>query len=345
MISDPMRPERAEASPPGRFETRDGRRAWAVGRARGSRLPSLRGLAAIAWAAGVLALSARAGDPAALAARSLLLGSQTVGTTTFAVGAYGDILRSTDDGRSWQLATAPTAVTLTDVSFPDAQHGWAVGHDALILHSEDGGLTWTKQYQGPNLDAPLLGVLFLDRATGFAVGAYGQFVATVDGGRTWTPRSILSEDRHLNRITAGPTGTLYIAGEQGTLLRSHDRGATWQEIDSPYDGSFYGILPLSDKVLVAYGLRGRIYRSENDGAEWTHVPTAARVLLATAVRLRNGVIVVAGQARAFFVSRDDGRTFTPWSTPMTTPVASLVETAGGQLLALGEVGLTPLPPP
>ncbi len=303
------------------------------------------GLALAALLAGAAATSGRAGDDAALAARSLLLGSQTAGTSTFAVGAYGNILRTVDDGRSWQLAAVPTAVTLTDVSFPDPEHGWAVGHDAVILHSEDGGRTWTKQYQGPNLDAPLLGVLFLDRATGYAVGAYGQYVATADGGRTWSPRTILAEDRHLNRITAGPTGTLYIAGEQGTLLRSHDRGATWQEIDSPYDGSFYGILPLSGKVLLAYGLRGRIYRTENDGNEWTMVPNPARVLLATAVRLRNGTIVVAGQARAFFVSRDEGRSFTPWPTPMTTPVASLVETAGGQLLALGEVGLTPLPPP
>ena len=311
-------------------------------RDRGARLG---GLAAAIVAAGLAAAPCLGGDSAALAARSLLLGSQTVGTATFAVGAYGHILRSTDDGRSWQLGAVPTAVTLTEVSFPDAQHGWAVGHDALILHSEDGGHTWTKQYQGPNPDAPLLSVLFLDRATGFAVGAYGQYLSTADGGRTWSARSIVAEDRHFNRITAGPSGTLYIAGEQGTLLRSRDRGATWQAIESPYDGSFYGVLPLSDTALLAYGLRGRIYRSENDGADWSLVPVAPRVLLATAVRLRGGAIVIAGQARIFLVSRDEGRTFTPWTTAMTTPVASLVETAGGQLLALGEVGITVLPQP
>jgi len=52
--------------------------------------------------------------------------------------------------------------------------------------------------------------LFLDAQTGFVAGAYGQFLATTDGGRTWTPRRVIEEDYFLNRITAGPTGTLYL---------------------------------------------------------------------------------------------------------------------------------------
>jgi photosystem II stability/assembly factor-like uncharacterized protein len=296
-------------------------------------------------AAGLIAAPGRAADVPAQAARSLLLAGTTVGNTIIAVGAHGHILRSADSGETWDLAAAPTGVTLTGVHFPDAQHGWAVGHDALILHSGDGGRTWTSQFQGADLDATLLSVLFLDAQAGFAVGAYGQYLATVDGGITWTQRRIIEQDRHLNRITAGPAGTLYIAGEQGTLLRSTDRGATWQTIAAPYDGSFYGILPLTPQVLLAYGLRGRIYRSDDNGDSWQLVPVDPRVLLATAVRLRSGAIVLAGQARAFLVSRDDGHSFATWTTPMTTPVAELVETPDGRLLALGEIGVTPLPPP
>jgi photosystem II stability/assembly factor-like uncharacterized protein len=287
----------------------------------------------------------RGADSPAQAARSLLLAGTTVGDTIVAVGAYGHILRSPDSGETWELAAAPTTVTLTSVHFPDAQHGWAVGHDALILHSDDGGRTWARQFQGADLDAPLLSVLFLDAETGFAIGAYGQFLSTADGGQTWTQRRIIEQDRHFNRITAGPAGTLYIAGEQGTLLRSTDRGVTWQTIASPYDGSFFGILPLTPRVLLAYGLRGRIYRSEDNGDTWQLVPVGPRVLLATAVRLRGGAIVLAGQARAFLVSRDDGHSFAAWATAMTTPVAELVEAPDGRLLALGESGVTPLPAP
>jgi photosystem II stability/assembly factor-like uncharacterized protein len=159
------------------------------------------------------------------------------------------------------------------------------------------------------------------------------------------PRRIITEDYFLNRITAGPTGTLYLAGEHGTLLRSTDRGNTWVPIRTPYDGSFYGILPLGPKTLLAHGLRGRIYRTEDDGGNWQPVPSEQRGLLATAVRLRNGVIIVAGQSRLFAISRDEGRSFMPWSPGLTTGVAELVEAPDGTPLAFGEEGVTRLPAP
>lgn len=287
-------------------------------------------------------VSAQSAD---LAARSLLLDAQAIGHNVFAVGGSGRILRSADDGRTWKLAATPTLVTLTGTHFVDSLHGWSVGHDALILHTGDGGQTWVKQYQGPDPDAPLLDVLFLDARKGFAVGAYGQFLATTDGGLNWISRRIIKQDRHLNRISVGPAGSLYIAGEQGTLLRSTDDGETWQGIDSPYDGSFCGILPLGPRTLIAYGLRGRIYRSEDNGDEWRMISLVSRALLSTAVRLHDGIIVAAGQARAFLVSRDDGRSFQTWTTGLTTPVAELVETSDGRLLAFGEAGVTELPRP
>ena len=296
-------------------------------------------------AVALAAAPGRAADSSELAAQSLLLDAQTAGHVLFAVGAYGHILRSGDDGRTWEVAAVPTQATLTAICFPDGRHGWAVGHDAQILHSDDGGHSWTRQYQGPDLDSPLLSVLFLDSQTGFAVGAYGQFLATADGGQHWTARRIIEQDRHFNRISAGPTGTLYIAGEQGTLLRSADRGATWQAMAAPYNGSFYGVLPLGARTLLAYGLRGRIFRSEDDGASWQLVPVAPQGVLATAVRLRDGIIVIGGAARTFVVSRDNGRSFTAWAAPLTTPVAALAATADGRLLAFGEAGLTALPAP
>ena len=288
----------------------------------------------------------QAADPAtAVATHTLLLDAQAFGQTIVAVGASGHIVRSTDGGSTWRAIPAPTIATLTGVNFPDERHGWAVGHDALILHSEDGGMTWGKQYQGSDLQTSFLDVCFLDAQTGFVVGAYGQFLATNDGGQTWTARRIIDEDYFLNRITRGPSGTLYIAGEHGTLLRSTDRGATWTAIRTPYDGSFYGVLPLGPQTVLAYGLRGRVYRSEDDGATWNLLPVDLRVLFATAVRLRSGVIVIAGQARSFAVSRDDGRSLAPWSPGLTTGVAEVIEAPDGTPLAFGEDGVSRLPLP
>ncbi len=285
---------------------------------------------------------ARAFDPRTL----LLLDGATAGPAIVAVGERGTIVRSTDGARGWTQVASGAAATLTGIAFaPDARHGWAVGHDALILATADGGLTWQRQWQGTNLEESFLDVVALDAQHVIAVGAYGLYLSTGDGGRTWERRRLGDEDYHFNRITRGPGGTLYLAGERGTLLRSRDAGHTWDRIDSPYDGSFYGILPLGERELLAHGLRGRIYRSEDDGASWTLVPNEQRVLVATAARLGPRTIVFGGQSRALFVSRDGSRTVTAWTPGFTTAVAELLPLPDGRVLALGEAGAAILPAP
>ncbi len=276
----------------------------------------------------------------------LLLDGATAGPAIVAVGERGTILRSTDGAHTWTPEASGAAATLTGLSFAaDGRHGWAVGHDALILATTDGGVTWTRQWQGTNLEESFLDVLALDARHVIAVGAYGLYVSTSDGGRTWERRRLGEDDYHFNRLTRGPTGTLYLAGERGTLLRSRDAGLNWERIDSPYDGSFYGILPLGERELLAHGLRGRIYRSVDDGATWALVPNEQRVLVATAARLGPGTVVFGGQSRALFVSRDGGRTVSAWTPGFTTAVAELLPLPDGRVLALGEAGATILPAP
>src|SRR5690606_16340278 len=71
------------------------------------------------------------------------------GVRVVAVGDRGNILFSDDEGETWQAAQTPTDALLTAVCFADARHGWAVGHDAIVLATEDGGQTWTQQYSDP----------------------------------------------------------------------------------------------------------------------------------------------------------------------------------------------------
>ena len=297
----------------------------------------------VALLAALCPRTARAAD---LAPRMLLLDGAVIGSAIIAVGERGTILRSTDQARTWQAVASPTPATLTAVAFaPDASHGWTVGHDAIILSTADAGRTWTKSYQGESLQDSFLDVLALDAQRVIAVGAYGLCVVTADSGKTWTRRKILDDDRHLNRLSRGPTGTLYLAGERGTLLRSADDGASWTAIAAPYDGSFYGILPLDKRTLVAHGLRGRAYRSADDGASWSPLAVETPALLATALKLKSNFLVLAGQARTLLVSRDYAATVAPWPLEFTTAVAKLLELADGSILALGEAGATVLPPP
>ncbi len=79
---------------------------------------------------------------------SLLLDVTQVEQRLVAVGAYGHIVYSDDDGVSWEQARVPVSVTLTAVDFVDGRYGWAVGHDGIILASQDAGESWVKQFDG-----------------------------------------------------------------------------------------------------------------------------------------------------------------------------------------------------
>ena len=220
-------------------------------------------------------LQPRPAEMAPHASRGLLLAIARAGERLVAVGDRGVILIS-GDGHQWQQVASPVHATLTAVSFADAQHGWAVGHDAAILHTADGGATWALQQFKPGDNKPLLNVLALDAQHAYATGAYGLFLATADGGATWSPvdaPAMLEDGLHLNTLIRLGNGELFLAGETGLLGVSKD-GTDWKRLTLPYEGSLFGALPRGDKGALVFGLRGNVYAS-NDvrGNRWTRIDT------------------------------------------------------------------------
>ena len=223
----------------------------------------------------------------------LLLDAAQAGQRLIAVGERGHIVVSDDQGSAWREVASPTQATLTAVFFYDAQTGWAVGHDSVILKTTDGGVSWRQVYSAPELKKPLLKIWFRDALNGFAIGAYGLFLQTSDGGTSWQARKIANGDLHLNTLAARSDGKLFIAGEAGSLLHSDDAGQTWQALVSPYKGSFFGLLTLRDGGLLAYGLRGKIFRSSDAGETWQTIETGSEAALMAGYELANGDIAGA----------------------------------------------------
>ena len=280
--------------------------------------------------------------PAPLAVRSLLLDGATAGERLIVVGERGHILVSADGGASWEQAVVPTRATLTAVAFADAEQGCAVGHDETIVCTRDGGRTWALAHAAPHQERPLLSVSFLDRQRGFAVGAYGAFLQTEDGGESWNERQIDEADLHLNHLSRAASGELYLAAEAGTLYRSDDDGDSWQELPSPYAGSFFGILPLAGHTLLAFGLRGNLFRSEDAGQTWERIATGAEGLLGHGTVLADGMVVVSGLGGVVLLSNDGGRSFVLHQLANRRGVAAVLQADDGSLVRVGEGGVEPL---
>lgn len=234
----------------------------------------------------------RAADIMPLAPRRLVLDLVDSGEHLFAVGERGHILVS-NDGAAWAQLPAPVRSALTAVTFADAGHGWAVGHDATILYTDDGGRSWQLQNFEPEREMPFLDVLFIDAQKGFAVGAYGLLYATRDGGTSWEEleaAAIREPELHFNAITRLASGELFIVGETGMMGLSAD-GARWQRLSPPYAGSLFGALPHGPRGALVYGLGGYVLVTDDVRAgRWRKIDTG------TAASFFGGSLLPDGRA-------------------------------------------------
>ena len=95
--------------------------------------------------------------------------------------------------------------------------------------------------EGPT--RPLMDLWFKNEQEGIVICSFGTILGTTDGGKTWGSLMDRIENPngyHYYGITRSGND-LFIAGEAGILFRSEDFGKTWKKLESPYEGSFFGI--------------------------------------------------------------------------------------------------------
>jgi photosystem II stability/assembly factor-like uncharacterized protein len=166
-------------------------------------------------------------------ARLLGVGSNSDGLA-FAVGGFGTILRSTDDGVTWESVPMDWEAILNDFVEP---HLYAVdvspvgvvtivGEFELVMRSSDGGETWETAHTG---EASLFGLNMNADGGGFAVGQDGRVIRTEDGGVSWSEVSTPTEGNLLN-VWSAPDGDVLVSGIRN-LLHSSDGGSSWKLLE------------------------------------------------------------------------------------------------------------------
>jgi photosystem II stability/assembly factor-like uncharacterized protein len=278
--------------------------------------------------------------------RATLTAVTSVGSKVWAVGRDGVILASDDAGEHWKVQRRDPWLPPTDASAGDnARHG-----------------------------APLLDVLFLDENRGFAIGAYSLFLETSDGGLTWNERQVLSaatpaatgatagggdkwtfskeelkiEDEsepHFNAIARTSDGSLLIAGERGSLLRSRDNGANWQRMKLPYDGSMFGALGFEGQRAIVFGLRGHAFETDNLGDTWRELKTDTELSLLGGVKLPAGGVALVGANGIVLVRRNATEPLRAGAIDPAGALAAVLPIEGGvAFLVAGENGVARFQP-
>jgi photosystem II stability/assembly factor-like uncharacterized protein len=272
-----------------------------------------------------------------------LLAIAQAGKRLVAVGDHGVVLLSDDQGHSFRQARqVPTQALLTSLSFIDAEHGWAAGHDGVIIATVDGGETWTLQHEDLDGDKALFAIHFADLEHGMAVGLFGTALRTEDGGRSWAPFELDSQggdDKHLYAIFGDASSGLFIAAESGTLYRSVDNGVSWTRLDGLTTGSLWAGAVLADGSLLAAGQRGHLIRSEDHGASWTEIASYTQQSLTGIVQSSDGTVWLCGLAGTVARSDDGGRDYIVLARPARVPLTGGVAVAEHSPLWIGQSGV------
>jgi len=173
----------------------------------------------------------------------------------FASGSGSTVLRTIDGGGTWQKLTV-TSETLDfrDIDAIDERTVYVLsigtGTASRIYKTTDGGNSWTLQFQNENPKAFLDAMSFWDEQHGLVFGDSidGKFdiLLTENGGKLWSriepsrlPTALANEGAFAasgtNIAVFGKTYAWIGTGAAGKarVLRTSDRGRTWQISDTP----------------------------------------------------------------------------------------------------------------
>jgi photosystem II stability/assembly factor-like uncharacterized protein len=209
----------------------------------------------------------------------------------------GSVQRTDDGGATWtKQAETPGALLYAIDSV--GQNVWVAGGDpaaggllggervsgdGIILHSPDGGATWSDQLSGVSL--PRINAIdMVDADVGWAVGdgSFGtpaEVLRTINGGATWEVKNPgVSFD--LAAVHAVDAQTAWVVGDGEAILSTTDGGATWQD----HRGDVIGPRTQVESLIVRRGAAGVIRYQVEDAQSDT-------ALVTIRVRDANGRVV------------------------------------------------------
>ncbi len=210
-----------------------------------------------------------------------------------AVGRTGFIMRS-DDGTSWRRVQSGTTQDLVAISFRDGLNGVALGISGTLLHTTDGGLSFTVLRDTPI--PQLRAVSFSDPLHGVAAGLGGAILQTDNGGATWRSLTTSITTDLVAAAWASPT-TGIVAGRRA-LHHTTDGGATWtQRLSSD---STFACATIRGARALAVTTSGEAYASADTGRTWQSVDCGHPAVLTAASILDDDTWVLAGPRAVLF---------------------------------------------
>jgi|GEM_PF-4827136 len=186
----------------------------------------------------------------------------------------------------WYAQSPATSQELRGLSFPDTENGWAVSDYREIIHTSDGGDTWSHQDDQQPYPHQYNDVCFVDAQTGWVVGhgwsLGGTILHTGDGGESWTVQECHNgyELHGVHFVDAdhgwavGGFVDLFGSNHRRVIEHTTDGGATWSgQYLGFYDRPFFSVYFTDAQNGWAAGATGAIFHTTNGGSTWNEQQT------------------------------------------------------------------------
>ncbi|MFQ5460229.1 MAG: WD40/YVTN/BNR-like repeat-containing protein [Anaerolineae bacterium] len=176
---------------------------------------------------------------------------------------------SADEGATWEPVAdlGDAGVRGLAVEPGDEDSLYALVVDRGVLHSPDGGKTWTVLTQ--DIDAATFG-LWPVRAEPLrlvTVRRTDMAVLASDDGSSWAPAAAEGLEGELSAVALAADGTAYAATSEG-LFASADGGDTWSERGDRGRLMSVAVAPTDPQELTVIDTAGNVYRSTDGGRTW-----------------------------------------------------------------------------
>jgi photosystem II stability/assembly factor-like uncharacterized protein len=219
----------------------------------------------------------------------------------------GTIFKTTDGGVSWKAvleAPKSTISVFTDVKFWGTEFGVAVGggdfeegQRSLIAITHDGGAHWTIRTVETQDPAILRRISFQSPSILWSVGGSSVYVSR-DSGETWRLAHTERGAVDLDGLSITEDGGIYVTGGWGLLVKSPDRGSSWERVVLPASFSEVYLCSLvfaDSRRGWLGGDRGRVASTTDGGRTWLPETTGQTELLRDMVVDGSNVYAIADE--------------------------------------------------
>jgi photosystem II stability/assembly factor-like uncharacterized protein len=234
---------------------------------------------------------------------------------------------------TWNPQNSGTFENLNGIFLVNANTGYAVGNNGIVLRTTNGGQSWTLKSFPTSTNN--LCVYFLDSYTGFVGNQNANIYKTTNGGNNWETEGSASTYA-ITSLNMPTTSAGYCGDHYSNIQKSTDSGISWWIVSTTpgYDAKLSFMNENRGWAVDTYGY---FYSTSNSGYNWSNVRVSTDTLSSVSF-LTSTIGYVAGDSGRVYKTTNGGTNWTLLNTGTTIKLNYIYVTSFNFIYAVGNSG-------